>query len=62
MNYIGKTNIPRKDKAQYEKIRKTYEIDRLKEIYQELREFPRIRFKDSVAIKLNLMPTHTSLI
>jgi DNA repair photolyase len=61
MNYIGNKNILEEDKAQYEKIRKIYEFDHLKEIYENLKDVPRIRFKDSVAIKLNLTPTHACL-
>jgi len=54
MNYIPRNNIPEKDRPQYEKIRKNYEISHLKEIYEDLKDFPKIRFKDSMAIKLNL--------
>ena len=54
MNYIPRNNIPEEDIPKYEKIRKNYENSHLKEIYEDLKEFPRIRFKDSMAIKLNL--------
>lgn len=57
MNYIGKNNISGRDKAQYEEIRKVYETDHLREIYEDLRSIPKIRFKDSVAIRLNLSST-----
>ena len=54
MNYIPRNNIPEEDTSQYEKIRKNYEISHLKEIYEELKDFPKMRFKDSMVIKLNL--------
>jgi len=58
MNYIPRNNIPENDFPEYEKIRKNYETSHLKEIYQELRDFPKIRFKDSMMIKLNLPPNN----
>jgi len=54
MNYIPKNGIPNEDKQQYTAIRKTYEIDHLKEIFKELRDFPKIRFKDSMTIRLGV--------
>jgi DNA repair photolyase len=54
MNYIPKNNIPNKYKSLYDDIRKNYEIEHLKEIYEDLRDFPNIRFKDSMIIKLSL--------
>lgn len=54
MNYIPRNNIPEEDMPQYNKIRKNYEISHLKAIYEDLKDFPKIRFKDSMAIKLNL--------
>jgi DNA repair photolyase len=54
MNYIPRSNIPKNDRPYYERIRKNYEITHLREIYRDLRDFPKIRFKDSIAIKLNI--------
>ncbi len=54
MNYIPKNSIPNKDKQQYTEIRKSYEIDHLKEIFEDLKDFPRIKFKDSMTIRLDV--------
>ena len=54
MNYIPRNNIPREDVSEYEKIRKNYEIEHLKTIYQELKDYAKIRFKDSMILKLGL--------
>ncbi len=52
MNYIPKNSIPNKDKQHYTEIRKNYEIDHLKEIFEDLKGFSRIKFKDSMTIRL----------
>jgi len=54
MNYIPKNSIRNEDKQQYAEIRKSYEIDNLKEIFEELKDVPRIRFKDSMTIRLGV--------
>lgn len=54
MNYIPRNGIPVEDEQQYAAIRKACEISHLKEIHEDLREFPRIRFKDSMTIRLGL--------
>jgi len=54
MNYIPKNSIPNKDKQQYTEIRKSYEIDHLKEIFEDLKDFPKIKFKDSMTIRLDI--------
>lgn len=54
MNYIPKNNIPENDQSQYEKIRKNYEINHLKEIFEDIKDVPKIRFKDSMAIRLGI--------
>ena len=54
MNYIPKNDIPNEDKQQYTEIRKRYEIGHLKEVYEGLKSFPRIRFKDSMNIRLGV--------
>lgn len=56
MNYIPKNNINQEDRHQYEEIRKKYVIGRLIEIFEDLKDYPKIRFKDSIAIRLNLRP------
>jgi hypothetical protein len=58
MNYIPRNNISKDDEPQYEKIRRNYEIDHLSEIYIDLRNFSKIRFKDSMAIKLSMLTWH----
>ena len=54
MNYIPRNNIAEEDQPMYEEIRKNIEISHLKEIYEDLKDFPMIRFKDSMKIKLGL--------
>ena len=54
MNYIPRNNIKKEDILRYEEIRKNYEIDNLKKIYNDLKGKPLIRFKDSMAIRLKL--------
>jgi len=54
MNYIPKNGILNEDKQRYAEIRKRYEIDHLKEIYEDLKNFPRIRFTDSMTIRLDV--------
>jgi DNA repair photolyase len=54
MNYILKNSISLEDKQQYEEIRKKYEINHLKEIFEDLKDFPKIRFKDSMTLRLDI--------
>lgn len=54
MNYISCKGISGKENIQYEKIRSNYETHHLLGIYRKLRNSPKIRFKDSVRIKLGL--------
>ena len=54
MNYIPKNSIPNEDKQQYVEIRKKYEVDHLKEIFEDLKDFPLIRFKDSMTNRLDI--------
>ena len=54
MNYIPKNSVTNEDKQQYAEIRKRYEIDHLKEIFEDLKDFPQIRFKDSMTNRLNI--------
>jgi DNA repair photolyase len=53
MNYIPKENISKYDEPEYQKIRKNYEISHLREIFEDLKDLPKIRFKDSMLIKLS---------
>jgi len=61
MNYIPRNNVPKDDEPRYEKIRRNYEISHLKEIFEDFKNFPKIRFKDSMAIRLNMPTVHESL-
>jgi DNA repair photolyase len=54
MNYIPQKGIDEKDLQKYQDIRKNYELKRLQNIYTEYRNTPKIRFKDSIKIKLGL--------
>ena len=54
MNYIPQNGISSKDEHYYTEIRKRYEISRLKNIYEDLKDFPLIRFKDSMSNRLNM--------
>lgn len=54
MNYIPRNNISEEDQTIYEEMRKNIDVSHLKEIYEELKDFPNIRFKDSMKIKLSL--------
>jgi len=54
MNYIPQNGISREDEQQYVEIRKRYEISHLKHIYEEIKDFPLIRFKDSMTNRLNM--------
>jgi len=54
MNYISRRKIKEGEAPFFEQIRRNYEIDHLREIYEKLRCFPKVRFKDSIRIKLGL--------
>jgi len=54
MNYIPRNNIPEEDQPMYNAMRDNVKVSHLKEIYEDLKEFPKIRFKDSMTIKLGL--------
>lgn len=61
MNYISRNNIAKEAVYKYEEIRKNYEIEHLRKIYEDLRNIPKIRFKDSMAIRLNIPTVHEML-
>lgn len=48
MNYIAAKGLKEDEKPFYEAIRKGCTLTRLKEIYSELKSYPKIRFKDSI--------------
>jgi len=52
MNYIPQNGVANEDRQYYTEIRKRYEIDHLKEIFKDLKDYPRIRFKDSMTNRL----------
>ena len=58
MNYIARSNIKKRDASQYEETRKNYEVTNLTRIYEDLKNKPLIRFKDSMAIRLHLPTVH----
>ena len=53
MNYIPQNGVSNEVRQQYTEIRRRYEINRLKQIFESLKECPKLRFKDSMTIKLN---------
>jgi len=54
MNYIPRKNLSREEEPYYNAIRKNYENNHLWEVYNKLKEYPLIRFKDSIRIQLGL--------
>ena len=54
MNYIQRRNVTKEESPFYEEIRRNYELDHLREISEKLRHLPKVRFKDSIRIKLGL--------
>lgn len=54
MNYIPRNNISKDDQPMYEKMRENVEVTHLKEVHEGLKDLPKIRFKDSMKIKLEL--------
>jgi len=54
MNYISRNGVSFDDEERYEEIRIKYEYDHLLKIYEELKYFPLIRFKDSMKNRLFL--------
>ena len=55
MNYIPRNNVRKADVSYYDSIRKNYSERHLKEIYETFNECPKIRWKDSIKTKLNLI-------
>ena len=54
MNYIPRNNISEEDQPRYDDMRKKIDVSHLIEIYEDLKDFPKIMFKDSMKIKLRL--------
>jgi DNA repair photolyase len=52
MNYISRNGMSNKEEEQYEGIRMNYRYQHLLSIYEELRYFPLIMFKDSMLNRL----------
>jgi DNA repair photolyase len=48
MNYISRRNLSKGEKRYYDKVRKNYEFEHLKEIFTKLGSIPKIKFKDSI--------------
>lgn len=47
MNYIQRSNLTLFEQKYYEKIRENYTLEHLEEIFLNIKEIPKIRFKDS---------------
>jgi DNA repair photolyase len=54
MNYIPRNGIPPSHAPFYNAIRKNCEKAHLMKIYEKLKDFPKIRFKDSIRFRLDL--------
>jgi len=52
MNYIPRENIAKEEEPYYDEIRKNYETSHLREIYNKLQGYHKIKFKDSIRIQL----------
>ena len=52
MNYIPRNGASAQCRQQYTGIRERYTLHRLQRIFEDLEECPRLRFKDSMLIKL----------
>lgn len=52
MNYISRSNLSESEKKYYDKVRKNYEFEHLKEIFKRLKSIPKIKFKDSIVYAL----------
>ncbi len=50
MNYIQRNNLTPFEQEYYEKVRENYTLEHLEEVFLNLKENPKIRFKDSFGI------------
>jgi DNA repair photolyase len=55
MNYIPSNNVPEEYKHYYKDIRDNYLVEHLQELYDELKDNPVIRFKDSMSNRLKIL-------
>jgi hypothetical protein len=55
MNYIPRNGIGDVEVPFYEDVRRNYELSHLMEIYANLKDHAKVRFKDSILNKLNLL-------
>jgi DNA repair photolyase len=53
MNYIGSKNLSNEELSYYTQVRKNYETKHLLEIWNTLKCYPKIRFKDSIRNQIN---------
>ena len=53
MNYISRKGIREDEAPFYAAARKNYELDNLVDIWKRMKEHPKVRFKDSIRIKLS---------
>jgi len=60
MNYIPRNGIGALEAPFYEDVRRNYEISHLMEIHANLKNQPKVRFKDSILNKLNLLSERKS--
>ena len=54
MNHMPRKNIRAEDVKEYDRVREIKRKENLEKIYNALQDFPKIRFKDSMLIKLGL--------
>lgn len=54
MNYIPRNHLPESSLFYYSEIRKNCEKEHLLKIHKDLKDFPKIRFKDSIRSALSL--------
>ena len=50
MNYIQRNNLTPSEQEYYEGVRRNYTLEHLEEVYLNLKDNPKIRFKDSFGI------------
>lgn len=52
MNYIPRNGVSSECAQQYQDVRKVYEVGHLQEIFEDLKDLQKIRFKDSMLTRL----------
>ena len=55
MNYIPQKNLRKSEIQYYNSIRQNYRNDHIKEIYEIFKDFPKIRWKDSIKTRMHLI-------